>query len=59
MAQIAQLKWHADVEVRVASIPAGWTPPSPGSFDKQTMNALVDMGERMGADPKSWREPLP
>lgn len=59
MAQVAQFKWHADVEVRVASIPGQWMPPNPGSFDKATMNQLVDMGEGMGADPKSWRNPLP
>jgi patatin-like phospholipase len=59
MSQIAELKYNADVEVRVASIPGDWLPPKPKAFDKETMNALVDMGETMGADPKSWANVLP
>jgi hypothetical protein len=58
-AQIAELKYKADVEVRVVSIPGDWLPPKPKPFDKETMNALVDMGEKMGADPKSWVNALP
>jgi hypothetical protein len=26
----------------------------PGTFEKETMNSLADLGEKMGADPKSW-----
>jgi len=59
MSQIAELKYKADVEVRVVSIPGEWLPPKPKSFDKETMNALADMGEKMGADPKSWANALP
>jgi len=59
MAEVARLKQNADVQVRVVSIPDGWAPPNPGSFDKQTMNNLADLGERMGADPASWKTDIP
>jgi hypothetical protein len=59
MSQVAELKYHADVQVRIASIPGQWMPPKPGSFQKETMNELVDLGERMGADPMSWQTALP
>jgi hypothetical protein len=59
IAEISELKWHADTEVRVASIPGDWLPPKPGTFVKETMNALVDLGEKMGADPKSWKTEPP
>jgi hypothetical protein len=54
MAEISRLKRKADVEVRVVSIPGDWFPPVPGTFIKETMNNLADLGEKMGADPKSW-----
>ena len=54
MAEIARLKRKADVEVRVVSIPSDWSPPLPGTFVKETMNNLVDLGEKMGADPANW-----
>jgi hypothetical protein len=54
MAEISRLKRKADVEVRVVSIPGGWFPPVPGTFIKETMNNLADLGEKMGADPSSW-----
>jgi hypothetical protein len=59
MAEISQLKRHADVEVRVVSIPGDWFPPVPGTFVKETMNSLADLGEKMGADPKSWSDQPP
>ncbi|HEX4797543.1 MAG TPA: patatin-like phospholipase family protein, partial [Humisphaera sp.] len=59
MAEIARLKQNADVQVRIVSIPEDWVPPNQASFDKQTMNSLVDLGERMGADPASWKTELP
>ena len=40
----------------------GWSrvAPQPGVFIKETMNNLADLGEKMGADPLSWRsEPPP
>src|SRR5215475_10521620 len=54
MAEISRLKRKAEVEVRIVSIPGDWSPPVPGTFKKETMNNLVDLGEKMGADPGSW-----
>lgn len=56
MVEIARLKRKAEMEVRVASIPADWSPPVPGVFIKETMNNLADLGEKMGADPASWSD---
>ena len=58
--EIMRLKHKADVEVRIVAIPNDWFPPKPGVFIKETMNALADLGEQMGADPKIWSsEPPP
>jgi predicted acylesterase/phospholipase RssA len=54
MAEISRLKRKADVEVRIVSIPGDWLPPVPAIFNKETMNNLADLGEKMGADPASW-----
>jgi len=54
MAEISRLKRKADVEVRIVSIPSDWLPPVPAIFNKETMNNLADLGEKMGADPASW-----
>ena len=54
MAEISRLKRKADVEVRIVSIPGDWFPPVPAPFNKETMNNLADLGEKMGADPASW-----
>ena len=54
IAEISRLKRKADIEVRVVSIPGDWVPPVPGTFIKETMNNLADLGEKMGADPASW-----
>jgi hypothetical protein len=54
MAEISRLKRKADIEVRVVQIPGDWSPPVPGTFIKETMNNLSDLGEKMGADPASW-----
>jgi hypothetical protein len=59
MAEISRIKRGADIEVRIASIPGDWVPPKPGVFVKETMNALADVGEKMGADPSSWQETSP
>jgi hypothetical protein len=59
MSEIARLKRNADVEVRIVAIPDDWTPPVPGTFVKETMNNLADLGEKMGADPASWHTELP
>jgi hypothetical protein len=49
----------SDVEVRIVSIPGDWCPPVPGVFIRETMNNLVDMGEKMGVDPASWSNEPP
>lgn len=59
MAEISRLKRNADIEVRIVAIPGDWLPPVPGVFEKETMNNLADIGERMGADPKSWSTEVP
>jgi hypothetical protein len=45
--------------ISFAEVPGDWAPPKPGVFVAETMNALADLGERMGADPASWRTDLP
>jgi signal transduction histidine kinase len=54
-AQTISLRGDADVEVRWIAIPEEWRPPVEGVFVKETMNDLVDLGRRLGADPSSWR----
>jgi hypothetical protein len=54
IAEISRLKRKADVEVRIVSIPGDWFPPVAGTFIKESMNNLADLGEKMGADPASW-----
>lgn len=54
LAEIARLRQKADVEVRMVSIPADWSPPVAGVFIKETMNDLVGLGRKLGADPDSW-----
>lgn len=58
MAEISRLKRGADVEVRIVAMPDDWTAPEPGVFVKKTMENLEDIGEKMGADPKSWNSSL-
>jgi predicted acylesterase/phospholipase RssA len=59
LAEIERLKQRADVEVRLISVPEDWVPAKPGTFVKEVMNDLADLGERMGADPASWRTEAP
>jgi hypothetical protein len=58
-AEIARLKYNADVQVRVIAVPDTWVPLKPGTFVPEVMNALADLGEQMGADPTSWRTEAP
>ena len=55
ISEIARLKHGVTIEIRVVAIPGDWVPPEPGVFKEKTMNNLADLGERMGADPASWR----
>jgi predicted acylesterase/phospholipase RssA len=54
-AEIARLRYGADIEIRYVAIPDGWVRSQWGIFPKETMNELVDLGEKMGADPASWQ----
>jgi hypothetical protein len=54
IAENERLKHGAEVQVRVMSVPEDWTPPTQGVFKPETMNALADLGEKMGADPSNW-----
>ena len=54
MSEISRLKRKADIEVRMVAVPDNWVPPVPGVFIRESMNALADLGELMGADPASW-----
>jgi predicted acylesterase/phospholipase RssA len=53
-AEIARLKHGGDIEIRFVAVPDDFVPPKPGVFVKETMNALADLGEKMGADPSTW-----
>ena len=59
LAEVARLKYGADVQVRVMAVPESWVPPKPGSFVSEVMNELADLGEKMGADPSSWMTQAP
>lgn len=55
----AQFKYKGDIEVRLISVPEDYVPSKPGTFVKEVMNELADLGERMGADPASWSTDAP
>jgi hypothetical protein len=59
MAEIARLKHQINIEVRLMAVPDDFVPAKPGTFVKEVMNDLADLGERMGADPASWRTDPP
>ena len=59
LAAIARLQSRSDIQVRYIAVPDDWVPPKPGLFEKETMNALADMGERMGADLANWQSGSP
>ena len=58
-AELTRLKYGIDVEVRMIAVPDSWMPPVEGTFKKEVMNALADLGEKMGADPASWSNGVP
>jgi hypothetical protein len=45
-----------DLEIRFVAVPNDFVPPEPGVFVKGTMNALADLGEKMGANSLTWRK---
>jgi len=57
--ELLRLKYGAEVETRFIAVPEDWVPPAPGTFQKEVMNALADLGEKLGADPASWRTEVP
>jgi hypothetical protein len=59
LAALSRLQSGANTQVRYIAVPDDWVPPKPGVFEKETMNALADMGERMGADPAIWQSDMP
>jgi len=59
LAELANLKHSGSVQVRVRAVPDDWVPPKPGTFVTEVMNNLADLGEKMGADPGSWRTEPP
>jgi len=59
LAEIANLKHSGEIQVRVMAVPDDWVPPKPGTFVSEVMNNLADLGEKMGADPTSWRTEPP
>ena len=59
LAEIERLRRGFDMQVRLISVPEDWVPSRPGTFVKEVMNELADLGERMGADPASWRTESP
>jgi hypothetical protein len=58
-AELMRLKYRVDVQVRILPVPEYWVPPKPGTFVAEVMNELADLGEKMGADPASWRTDPP
>jgi hypothetical protein len=58
-AELMRLKYGADVQVRIMAVPESWVPSKPGSFVSEVMNDLADLGEKMGADPSTWRTEAP
>lgn len=55
-ARYVQATLHLDVEVKFVAIPDDWRPPRPGIFQRETMVSLADLGQKLGADPQSWKE---
>lgn len=58
-AELIRAKYGMEVELRVMAVPATWVPKVAGTFKKEVMNDLADLGEKMGADPKSWTVGVP
>ena len=52
-------KEPGEIEFRFVAIPDDWVAPVKGSFQKPTMQALVQLGRTLGADPASWRTVIP
>jgi len=58
-AELTRTKYGIDVELRIMAVPEAWAPQVAGTFKKEVMNDLADLGEKMGADPASWTNGVP
>jgi predicted acylesterase/phospholipase RssA len=58
-AELTRIKYGVDVELRIMAVPEAWVPKTAGTFKKDVMNDLADLGEKMGADPSSWSNGVP
>lgn len=58
-AEILRLRHGDEVEVRYIAVPDSFELTESRPFAKSTMTTLADMGEKMGADPKSWLTTAP
>ena len=56
---LMRIKYGVDVELRIMAVPETWAPQTAGTFNKDVMNELADLGEKMGADPASWSNGVP
>ncbi len=52
-------KMPGEIEFRFIAIPDAWEPPVKGSFKRETMQSLVELGRKLGADARSWRTTIP
>lgn len=48
-----------DAQLRFVAIPDDWVAPKPGAFQRETMQSLIEIGQKLGADPASWRDHVP
>jgi predicted acylesterase/phospholipase RssA len=58
-AELIRTRYGMEVELRVMAVPDAWVPKVAGTFKKEVMNDLADLGEKMGADPASWINGVP
>lgn len=49
---------HIDAEYLYIAVPDDFRVPVQGTFKKETMQALSDLGTKLGADPASWKNNL-
>lgn len=59
LVELMRVRDHVDAEVHLMAIPNQWRAPKPGVFQKETMEDLAILGEKMGADPASWTSECP
>jgi predicted acylesterase/phospholipase RssA len=57
--QLIRLQHGKDFEFRFIAIPNQWRPPVQGSFKKETMESLAQLGYDLGTDPTNWRTVVP